>query len=192
MSAVTRVLVAFAALPAALADRAQSAADRPAPAAAPADAGSAPAPARAVRVGRAVLIGLGVLLIAVALGTLVAGVPLGQWSGIGIWLVVALLLHDGLLAPLLLVGARLLRRGSARLPWGALAAVQVAVSVGFCVTLLAIPGIRAQQLGARNPTVLVFDYAAHLAAAWAVVGVAVAAAIVLGRVRRSRSEAPVP
>lgn len=191
MSAVTRVLVALAALPAALADRSAPAADRVRPVAGPADPGPAPAaaePARAVRAGRAVLIALGVLLIAVAVGTLVAGVPLGQWSGIGIWLVVALLLHDGLLAPLLIVGARLLRRGSARLPWGSLAAVQVAVAVGFCVTLLALPGIRAQQLGARNPTVLVFDYAAHLAAAWAVVGVAVAAAIVLGRLRRTRSQ----
>lgn len=191
MSAVTRVLVALAALPAALADRSAPASDRARPVAVPADRGPAPSaaePARAVRVGRAVLIVLGVLLIAVAVGTLVAGVPLGQWSGIGIWLVVALLLHDGLLAPLLIVGARLLRRGSARLPWGSLAAVQVAVAVGFCVTLLAVPGIRAQQLGARNPTVLVFDYAAQLAAAWAVVGVAVAAAIVVGRLRRTRSQ----
>ncbi|MFD1721572.1 hypothetical protein [Amnibacterium endophyticum] len=186
MSAAARVLVALATLPRAI-GRARVTPEPDTEGAAP-ELRPAPPPGRGLQTARGVLIGLGVLLLAVAGGALVSGVPTGQWPAIGVWLAVALVLHDGLLAPLLVVGARLLRRGSARLPWGALAAVQAAVAVGFCVTLLAIPAIRAQQLGARNPTVLVFDYAAHLAAAWAVVGVVVAAAIVLGAIRRSRAD----
>lgn len=190
MNLLARLLLVLVVLPRALAGTRPASTRAPVsdatPSAPDAAADEIPPASGSVRVARVALVAAGVLLIGVALGALVAGVPFGQWTAIGVWLVVALILHDGLLAPLLIVGARLLRRGSARLPWGALAAVQVAVAVGFSVTLVAFPAIRAQQIGARNPSVLIFDYPAHLAAAWAGVGVVVAAAIVWGAVRRTR------
>ena len=147
-----------------------------------------PAPAsRAVRVARGVLIAAGAVLIGAGFGLVAAGVPAGLWPGIALWLAGALVLHDAVLAPLLLVGNRLLRRaGGGALPWGAVAVVQGALIVGGAVTLLAFPALRAQAIGARNPSVLPFDYGAHLAVAWALVGAVVVAAVIVGRVRRAR------
>lgn len=139
-----------------------------------------------MRIARVVLIGLGVLLLGVAGGALVAGVPVPQWGGILLWLAGAVVLHDAVFAPLVLLGSRLLRRVGARVSWLQVAVVQVALVVGAALTLIAIPGIRSQQLGARNPSVLVFPYGLHLALAWAALGV-VAAIVVLGIALRRRA-----
>lgn len=151
-----------------------------------------PAPvrvARGVAVGRAVLIGLGALLLGVAGGTLVAGVPAPQWLGILLWLAGAVVLHDAVFAPLVLIGSRLLRRAGARVSWVQVAVVQVALVVGGALTLVAFPGIRAQQLGARNPSILVSPYALHLALLWAGLGVLTAVAVLLLGLRRRRRAA---
>ena len=156
---------------------------------APSPAPSAP-PVRLVRgvlVGRAVLIGLGALLLGVAGGTLVAGVPAPQWLGILLWLGGAVVLHDAVFAPLVLIGSRLLRRAGARVSWAQVALVQVALVIGATLTLVAFPGIRSQQLGARNPSVLVFPYAWHLALLWAGLGVLTAVAVLLLGLRRRRA-----
>lgn len=138
----------------------------------------APQPARGVRIGRLVAIGLGVLLIGVAGGLLTVQVRPQQWPGIVLWLAGAIVLHDGVFAPLVWVGSRVLRRVGARFSWAAVAVVQVALVVGGAITFVAFPGIRALQLGARNPTVLVFDYALHLGIAWLVLGVLTAVIVV--------------
>ena len=145
------------------------------------------APTRGVRFARAVLIGLGALLLGVAGGTLVAGVPIGQWPAILLWLAGAVVLHDAVFAPLVLIGSRLLRRVGARVSWVQIGVVQVALVVGAALTLVAVPGIRAQQLGARNPSVLVFPYALHLAAIWAAIGVLTALVILVIGIRRRRA-----
>jgi hypothetical protein len=148
-----------------------------------------PAPSRSIRVARVALIAGGAVLVGVAAGALVAGVPAGQWSGILLWLAGAVVLHDAVFAPLVLVGSRALRRIGARVSWLRIAVVQVAIVVGAALTLVAVPGIRAQQLGTRNPTILVFDYGVQLALAWAALGVVTALVVVavglLGR-RTSR------
>jgi hypothetical protein len=148
-----------------------------------------PAASGPVRVARLVLIAVGVLLLGVAGGTLVAGVPVGQWPAILLWLAGAVVLHDAVFAPLVLVGSRLLRRAGARVSWPQVAVVQVALVVGAALTLVAIPGIRAQQLGARNPSVLVFPYALHLALAWLAVGVVTAVVVLVIALRRRRAVA---
>lgn len=145
-------------------------------------------PPRAVRVARVAFIALGTVLVGVAVAALVAGVPFGQWGAILIWLVCAVLLHDAVFAPLVLVGSRLLHRIGARVSWAQIGVVQVALVIGGAITLVAFPGIRSQSLGTRNPTVLVFPYALHLAVAWAAIGVVTAAVVlVIGARRRRRS-----
>lgn len=145
-----------------------------------------PAPSRPIRVARAVLIGVGVLLVGVAGGAFVTGVPIGQWGGVLLWLAGAVVLHDAVFAPLVLVGTRLLRRVGGRVSWRRIAVVQVAVVIGAALSLIALPGIRAQQLGARNPSVLVFDYGLQLALAWLALGVVTAIVeLAMGRRRRS-------
>jgi hypothetical protein len=145
-------------------------------------------PSTPVRVARVVLIGVGAVLIGVAGGALVAGVPSRQWLGILLWLAAAVVLHDAIFAPLVLVGSRLMRRIGARVSWLQVAVVQVALVIGAALTLVAFPGIRAQALGARNPSVLIFPYALHLAAAWIAIGVLTAATVVvIGLRSRSRT-----
>ncbi len=146
-----------------------------------------PVPARTsggVRVARVVLIGVGVVLLVVAAWLLGAEVRPRQYPGILLWLAAAVVLHDGVFAPIVLIGTRLLRRVGARVSWGAIAVVQVALVVGGAITAIAIPGIRARQLGARNPSVLVFDYAAHLAVAWGVIAVLAAVVVLAISLRR--------
>jgi hypothetical protein len=146
-----------------------------------------PAPSAAVRIARVVLVAVGVVLLGVAAAALVAGVPLRQWGGILLWLAGAVVLHDAVFAPLVLIGSRLLRRLGRRVSWLRIAVVQVALVVGAALTAVAFPGIRAQQLGARNPTVLVFDYGLQLALAWVAIGVLTALIVVGLGLRRRRT-----
>jgi hypothetical protein len=137
-----------------------------------------------MRAARIALVVLGGLLLVVAAVALVAGVPVRQWPGILLWLACAVVLHDAVFAPLVLVGTRLLRRAGRRATWARLAVVQVALVVGAALTLVAFPGIRAQAIGARNPSVLVFPYGLHLALLWGGIAVVTAAAVLLIGVRR--------
>lgn len=143
-----------------------------------------------IKVARAILIAFGALLLGVAGAALVAGVPPQQWLGILLWLASAVVLHDAVFAPLVLVGTRLLRRVGARVSWLPIAVVQSALVVGAALTLVAFPGIRSQQVGARSPSVLVFDYATQLGLIWAALGVGTTLLLVgmamVGRRRRTR------
>jgi hypothetical protein len=148
-----------------------------------------PVPSRSIRVARIVLIAVGAVLVGVAAGALVAGVPVGQWTGILAWLVGAVVLHDAVFAPLVLVGSRVLRRIGARVSWLQIGVVQVALVIGAALTLIAVPGIRAQQLGARNPTILVFDYGLQIGLAWAALGAVTAVVVLAIGLRRRRTAA---
>jgi hypothetical protein len=146
-----------------------------------------PAPPATVRIARVLLVTVGAVLLGVAAAALVAGVPVRQWTGILLWLAGAVVLHDAVFAPLVLVGSRLLRRLGRRVAWSQIAVVQVALVVGAGLTAVAFPGIRAQQLGARNPSVLVFDYGLQLALAWGVIGVLTALIVIGVGLRRRRT-----
>jgi hypothetical protein len=148
-------------------------------------------PGGPLRAARVVLVGVGVVLVGVGGGALVAGVPPRQWTGILLWLAGAVVLHDALFAPLVLIGSRVLRRVGARVSWLQVAVVQVALVLGAAITLIAIPGIAAQSRGARSSSVLVFPYALHLALAWAAIGVLTAATVLAIALRRRRSD-PAP
>ena len=140
--------------------------------------------ARPILVARVVLIGLGAVLVGVGGGALVAGVPPRQWLGILVWMAGAVVLHDAVFAPLVLVGSRLLRRIGARVSWIQVAVVQVALVLGAALTLVAIPGIAAQGIGSRNPSVLVFAYGPTLAVLWAALGVLTALTVLAVGLRR--------
>jgi hypothetical protein len=144
-------------------------------------------PARPVRIARIVLIGVGAVLVGVGGGALVAGVPPRQWIGILLWMAGAIVLHDAVFAPLVLIGSRLLRRIGARVSWVQVAVVQVALVVGAALTLIAIPGIAAQRIGARSTSVLVFAYAPTLAVAWAAIGLLTALIVLAIGLRRRRA-----
>ncbi|MCU1569462.1 MAG: conserved rane protein [Naasia sp.] len=113
-----------------------------------------------------------------------------QLLGFVLWLIGAILVHDGILAPIVLGVGLLLRRAGRRIPWAILGMVQAALIVGAVLTLVVAPEIYAQSRSPGNPTVLVGDYAARLVGLWAVLGVlvTVAAAGYLLRRRRRRPE----
>lgn len=140
-----------------------------------------------MRAARTVLIGGGVAGLALAAWILVTTVSTRGLGGLGVWLVAAVVLHDAILSPVVLVANRALRRAGHRIPGVVLAIVQVTVVVGVVMTLIVLPEIRAQQLGTRNPTVLPFDYGLRLGLLWAVLGVLAAlASVVALRIRPAR------
>ena len=123
---------------------------------------------RAARIGL-VAVGVGGLVVGAAL--LVTTVRPSGIGGLGVWLLAALVLHDGILAPAAFAGNRVLRGAGARIPPAVLAVLQGAVVVGVVLTLMVLPEIRAKQIGPRNPTVLPFDYGLRLGLLWIVLAV---------------------
>jgi hypothetical protein len=142
-----------------------------------------------VRAARVALIGIGVAGLVVGAALLVTTVRPSGLVGVGLWLVAALVLHDGVLAPAAFTLNRVLRGAGARIPPVVLAVVQGAVVVGVVLTLMVLPEIRAKQLGPRNPTVLPFDYGLRLGLLWLVLAVlaATVCAVLLRSQRMRRS-----
>lgn len=130
---------------------------------------------------RRALVGTGVIGLVVGAWLLVTTVKPVGLVGLAVWLAAAVVLHDAILSPLLFAAGWVLRLGSGRMPFAAVAVVQVAAVVGGIGSLLLLPAIRAKLIGTRNPTVLPFDYAAHLAGMWVVLAgaTAIGVAIVL-------------
>lgn len=97
------------------------------------------------------------------------------------------LLHDLLVAPLVILAGVLLARvvrGRAR------AAVQAALAVSGMVALFSYPLVRGYGLAANNPTSLPHNYTANLLVVLGVVWALAATAVIL-RVRRSASKSSV-
>jgi hypothetical protein len=142
-----------------------------------------------MRTARIALVGVGVGGLVVGAALLVTTVRPSGIAGLGVWLLAALLLHDGILAPAAFAGNRLLRGAGARIPPAVLAVLQGAVVIGVVLTLIVLPEIRAKQLGPRNPTVLPFDYALRLGLLWIVLAVltTVVCAVLLRSQRTRRS-----
>lgn len=86
------------------------------------------------------------------------------------------LLHDLLVAPLVVVAGVLLARA---VPGRARGPVQAALAVSAIVALFAWPLVRAYGLAAHNPTSLPHNYALNLAIVLAIVWATAGAAILL-------------
>lgn len=122
----------------------------------------------------------GLALMAVGLYLLVTG---GQFKDVALWLAGAVVLHDLLVAPLVLAAGLLLARLPARgLLRGAL------VTAG-CLTVIALPVLLAPGTPG-NPSVLPLDYPRNwllsLAAVAAVTGLVLAGRRLRGRARERR------
>lgn len=111
--------------------------------------------------------------------------------GLAVWMLGLIVLHDAVLAPLIVAAAFVARRFGARVGWSDLAIVQGAVLTGALLTAVAVSISAKQRIGARNDSVLPLDYDAGLAIAWAAIAVVTVAVLVLRRViarRRVRTE----
>lgn len=146
-----------------------------------------------MRVARGVLLLGGVLMLGLGALVLLDTQRPDQILGVAVWLLGAIVLHDAVLSPLLLVANLLLRRRGRRVPAVVLAIVQVAVVVGAVLALLVVPEIYARSLNPANPTILVGDYALRLALLWAALALLTALTVVgylvgRGRLLRSRQK----
>jgi hypothetical protein len=119
---------------------------------------------------------LGVAFGAVAL---VQALSFGQLVGLAVWLGGAVVLHDGVLVPLMILLSRLLTRMGRALPAGALLLIEGGFVVGSLLTLVVAPELYAQSLGPRNPTILDGDYSARLLGVWAAIAVVVAGGVAM-------------
>jgi hypothetical protein len=134
------------------------------------------------------LVASGVLLLALGGLVLVLDVGPSEFVGIAIWFAGAIILHDGILAPIVFGVSLLLRRAGKRISLGALLIVQGAVVVGAMVALLAVPQQLKQAIGTANPTILPLNYGVNLVVFGAVlIAVTVLAVVVYLRRVRARS-----
>jgi hypothetical protein len=140
----------------------------------------------AMRRWQAGLIVVGALLLALGGLVLVLDVGPSKFLGIATWFAGAIILHDGILAPIVFGASLLLRRAGKRIPFGALLIVQGAVVVGAITALLVVPQQLKRAIGTANPTILPLDYGVNLVVFTAVL-VAVTVLAVLGYLRRVRT-----
>ena len=148
----------------------------------------------ALRAWRIGLIALGFAFFAVGGITLLNDVNPARYLGIAIWLLGALVIHDGIIS-FVVFGANIVTRktgGRLRIPLPALLIVQGALVVAGIMTLIVVPAMLKKSIGTANPTLLPLDYGLHLVVFYAVLaGVTALALAVYGVVRRRRPAQPV-
>ncbi|MDY7526704.1 MULTISPECIES: hypothetical protein [unclassified Cryobacterium] len=139
----------------------------------------------ALRVTRIVLITLGLAGLAWGAYVLFDSVKPARIPGIAIWMGAAIVLHDGVISPLVFFCGILLRRAGHRISGTVILVVQGAIVVGSVMSLIVVPLLIAQSRGTGNPTVLPLDYGVNFAVFWAAVAV-VTAAVSFGLYARGR------
>lgn len=128
---------------------------------------------------RIVLGGVGVLLVGYGAARLLHGLPLGTLLVLGAWLLVALLLHHGVLQPAVLaIGA-----AAGRIPPPARAFVQAALIMIGVVVIIALPLIIRQGSQPPAKAMLLQPYGLHLALLVGVIILGTALAYALRGVR---------
>jgi hypothetical protein len=141
---------------------------------------------RGILAARAALIAVGVVGLAVGVRTLLDTQRTDQVIGVAVFLLLAIVVHDAILSPVVFAAGLLLRKAGRRLPPVALVVVQAGVVMMAVMTLVVVPEIRARAIGNDNPTILIADYAPRLALMW--VATAVATAVVAALYARTRRQ----
>lgn len=112
-------------------------------------------------------------------------------TGLIVWLVLALIIHDGIIAMTVLAVSVALNRYGKRIPVSVLAVIQAGLVTALVLSFIAVQAIAAKSAGTRNPTVLPLDYATNLVWVWAAVAVVTALAcgvvLLIGWARAART-----
>lgn len=130
-----------------------------------------------MRATRIALVALGIALLVLGAAVMQSTVSTQHIVGLVVWLVCALIVHDGIIAPIVFGAGLAMRRYGKSIPAAVLAILQGGVLLGLMLSLIVIPEIYAKHLGTANPTVLPFDYATRLLFLWGGVLVATALAV---------------
>jgi hypothetical protein len=139
-----------------------------------------------MRIARIVLIVIGLTGLFLGALIMVQKERPDQIVGVIVWIGAAIIVHDGILSPLLLLLDVWMRRAGRRIPFAVLAIIQGGVVVGAIMSMLVLPEIYKKSLGTKNPTILPLDYGLNLALFWVAVAVLTAATctLYLARARR--------
>jgi MFS superfamily sulfate permease-like transporter len=125
------------------------------------------------------LVALGIALLVVGGIVLWVDVAPSDYPGLLVWLAGSLVLHDGVLAVIVVVVSLVLRRTGKRIPFAVLLIAQGAVVVAAITTLIAFPQVIKQGMGTTNPTVLPLDYGANLLWLYAILAVVTAVTVIV-------------
>lgn len=150
-------------------------------------------PGRAMTIVRAVLIAGGLGLLGLGGLVLLLDVNPARYLGIALWFAGAIVVHDALIAPGVVVVGIVLRRLGRKLPGAVVAIIQGAIVVPAIVTALVVPEILKKEIGSANPTILPLDYVGNLAGLYLGTALATIAAItvyVVVAARREKSRPP--
>ena len=132
-----------------------------------------------IRRWRIALVVLGLALILLGAAVLLADVAPSNYTGILVWLIGAIIIHDGIIAPATFGVNVLMRRAGKKIPLAVLMFIQGAIVVGAIMALIVFPEIIKKSIGTANPTMLPLDYATNLAVFYLVLIVATAGAVTL-------------
>jgi hypothetical protein len=123
---------------------------------------------RAVRLG---LVAFGVAMLVLGAVITRQTVSTQHIAGLIVWMICALIIHDGIIAPIVFGVGVVMRKTGKTIPVAVLGMVQAAIVVGSVFSIIVFPEIYAKHLGTANVTVLPFDYALRLALLWAAIAI---------------------
>jgi hypothetical protein len=129
------------------------------------------------------LIAFGVILLGLGVMVLFQEVNPKRYIGILTWLIAALVIHDGIIAPAVFGVSLLSRKLGERVPAVIIAVLQGALVVGGIITLIVVPEILKKSIGTLSSSILPQNYLLNLFLFYGGL-VIVTAAIVAGYYRR--------
>ena len=141
-----------------------------------------------MKITRVILIALGIALLIVGALVLLATVEPTNYLGIAIWFLGALIIHDGILGPVVFGVSVVMRKSSRRIPFGVLLIIQGALVIGALFTAIVVPEILKQGIGTANPTLLPLEYGRNLVVFYVALAVVTAAAIAVYMGMRRRKQ----
>ncbi|MBN9153362.1 MAG: hypothetical protein J0J05_05210 [Microbacterium sp.] len=140
-----------------------------------------------MRAARGALVALGVATLGVGVFFLTTSLTPARLVWVGVWLAACVILHDGVLVPLLSLLRARIRRLGRTWPPAVLPVIESGFAVAATIILFVVPELWAQHRGNPNPTILQGAYADRLVVVVAVIAVVVTVTVRI-LVRRSRAD----
>jgi hypothetical protein len=100
-----------------------------------------------------------------------------QYPRVILWLVAALIVHDGIIAPTVFVGTLIGRRLGEKVPAVVIALVGGALVIAGIFTLLFLPEVLKKAMGTNSSSILPLNYGLNLILFYVVLALLTAAAI---------------
>jgi hypothetical protein len=100
-----------------------------------------------------------------------------QYPRVILWLVAALIVHDGIIAPAVFVVTLIARRLGEKVPAVVIALIEGALVIGGIFTLLFLPEVLKKAIGTNSSSILPLNYGLNLILFYVVLALLAAAAI---------------